>query len=184
MIKPAYLQGPVHYMVWGPLNGSVIVMFQSMNSHNLCKMHAQSHFSKRKSHLKSPDFFGDSIRLAAPTFLCREALQLVLCSFQTGLRQPGLPQDHKRCWRTVTQFLKFPASDSHISISYLYGLVLRWHLANRSAWPGIKIFFQLSVVNPMNRRPRKRFLNMTMVEKVFSNYQQGSWTCRDHFDIW
>lgn len=127
-------------MVWRPLNGSAILMIQSKNSHNFCKMHAQSRFSRRKSHLKSPNFFGDGFCLAAPTFLCKEALQLALCSFQTRLRQPGLSQDHKRCCRTVTQFLKFPANDSHFSISYLYVLVLRWHLANHSAWPDIKIF--------------------------------------------
>lgn len=75
------------------LNGSAILMIQAENSHNLCKTHAQMHFPKL-SHLKSPHFFGDSICLAAPTFLCTEALALSL--FQTRLRQPGLPQDHKR----------------------------------------------------------------------------------------
>lgn len=137
-----------------------------------------NHTFPKGSHLKSPIFFGDSIHLAGPTFLCREALQLALWSFQTGLRQPGPPQDHKRCWRTVTEFLKFPANDSHVSISYLYIMVLRLHLANSSAWPD---FFQLSVVSPINKGPRKIFLNITMVGKVFFNCQQGSWTCRDHF---
>ena len=87
-------------MAWRPMTRSVIVIFQSLNSHNLCKMRAQSRFSERKSHLKCPNFFEDSIHLTAPTFLCREALQLALCSKQYWSKQgcPKIIRDAEGQW--------------------------------------------------------------------------------------
>lgn len=125
----------------------------------------------KPSHLKSPHFSGNSISLAAPRFLCREALQLALCSRQ-GWDSQGCPKiirDAEGQWLNFSSSLPITLTSlSAISRSWSWGGTLQTTMHGQALR-----LFQLSVVCPIKRGHWKRFLNMTMKEKVLSNYQQG-----------